>query len=201
MRMLSVFFICIFTAGCFAPKDPLLLDDFEGELSANTVDFGAGNNSAVSVSASDKIFKTGVQSMKVDYKQVASGYMWAGRGFEMDVPGAGVWLVKPDKVKWNKYKGISFYFYGEGKGASIAFDIKDSNKEIWRAMISDDKKGWKKVELLFSHFFSRSDWQPGDAAVDQVMDYPVKSFQFEVRSNGKGTFYVDQVEVYGAGDA
>lgn len=181
--------------GCAAQEKTLLLDDFEGTLSHQTVDFGSGNGSQVNVQGSSETVYSGTQSLRVDYTVVSGGYLWVARGYQLDAPQAAQWSKKPQDINWKHCKGIAFYLYGEAKGAQIAFDIKDANREMFRTMITDDTKGWRRVVCPFSGFVSRSDWQPGNAVVDRVLNFPVMSFQFEAKTPGKGVFYVDKVEL------
>jgi len=175
----------------------LLIDDFENPVSAGpdgTVDFGSGGGSSLEVKAGLDIKYSGNQSLEAVYDAAAGGYMWIARGFELDSRNAG-WLVKPDRIKWKKYAAISFYMYGNGSNSSIAFDIKDKGNELWRFMVTDDFKGWKKVVCPFKYFFCRGDWQPGSADKNSKLDFPLKSFQFEPKAVSKGTLYFDCVEL------
>jgi len=192
MYKLFVVIIGLFI-GCSMAGNTLILDDFEGDLSKKSVDFGSGNNSKVEVSADKEVVHAGKQSLKISYDSVPGGYMWIARGYGLDVPTAAQWSRTPEKVKWNRYKSISFYLYGEGTGALLAVDVKDPKKEIFRFMVSDDTKGWKKVVCPFTQFVSRTDWQPQGATIDRILQFPIMSFQFEVKSPGKGTLYIDTV--------
>ena len=179
-------------------RKSILLDDFEDlndDNIAQFVDFGSGNNSEVAVMVSQEVKNSGKQSLRVKYKSVPSGYMWVARGYDLDVKGASKWLKRPERIDWKKVKSISFFIYGDGKGTQIAFDIRDKNKEYWRCMFTDDTVGWRRVECPLDKFFARSDWQPDDAIVNGVLDFPIKSFQFEPRTPGEGAFYVDTVEL------
>ena len=80
--------------GCESAQD-LLIDNFEGELNSQTVDFGTSEGSFLEVSASGDFKVCDAQSMKIEYTLKPSGYMWAARGFNLDVEGAGQWLIKP----------------------------------------------------------------------------------------------------------
>ena len=183
------------TTVCFAQKQSLLIDDFEGVILGGpegTVDFGAGNGSTIQVTASTDIKQTGKQSIKIDFDAVADGYMYIAKGEGLDAKNAG-WLIKPKDITWDKYGAISFYMYGTGSGEDIAFDIKDSGNELWRFMVKDDTKGWKQVVCPFDKFFCRGDWQPDNADKNATLDFPIKSFQFEPRPKAKGTLYFDTV--------
>lgn len=175
----------------------LLIDDFEGAISGGadgTVDYGGGNGSMVEVTAETTIRNTGTQSLKASYDAVQDGYMYIARGFGLDAAHTA-WLAENTKIDWTKYNAFSFYVYGTASNADIAFDIKDSGDEMWRCMVKDDTKGWKKVTVKFNDFFPRNDWQPDGADKNSNLDFPVKSYQFEPRTPGKGVFYFDTVEL------
>jgi hypothetical protein len=175
-------------------KKVLLLDDFEGKIIVGeTIDAGSGNGSSVNVSADKEIKHSGQQSLKIVYDAVAGGYIWVARGFGLDVKGAAQWLQSPEKIDWSRYGAISFYMYGSGSNARMAFDIKDAGGEMFRFMVTDDFKGWKLIVCAFDQFFPRGDWQPPTAQVNGKLDFPIKSFQFEPIAVAKGTLYVDEV--------
>jgi len=185
------------TVGVSFAAENLLIDDFEIPVSGGaegTVDFGSGNGSSVEVSASKDIKNTGDQSLKVDYQALDGGYIYIARGSGLDAANAA-WSVKPSDIKWEEYSAISFYLYGTDSKAKIAFDIKDNGGEIWRFIVEDNFKGWKKVVCGFDKFFVRDDWQPQDADNNGKLDFPVKVFQFEPLPGTKGTLYFDTVEL------
>ncbi len=191
-----VLILCIVTF-CCAQGEGLLIDDFEGVISGGpegVVDFGAGGGSSVEVTADTEIKYSGSQSIKVNYDAVAGGYMWVARGFGLDAKNAG-WLVKPEDIKWDEYNAFSFYMYGSGNKAQIAFDIKDNGSEVWRYMLEDNFTGWKQITCLFNEFFARDDWQPESADKNANLDFPIQSFQFEPRPEAKGAINFDGVEL------
>lgn len=181
-------------AGVIGEKNELLIDSFEGEISHSTVDFGSSQESSLKVEASGELKICGEQSLKLDYDLKPSGYMWTARGYNLDVKGAGNWEVLPQDIQWDKFGGISFYMYGTGSDGVIAFDIKDAGGEMWRYIIDDDFQGWKEIVCKFSDFFARKDWQPDTADKNEVLDFPIMSFQFEPRMPGKGVYYFDCVK-------
>ncbi len=181
----------------FAETDYLLIDDFEVPISGGpegTVDFGAGNGSSVEVTAETGTKKSGDQSIKITYDAVPGGYMYIARGAGLDAKNAS-WLLKPEDIKWEDYSAISFYLYGSDSKQTIAFDIKDNGGELWRFTFVDDFKGWKKVICSFDKFMVRDDWQPDSADKNWALDFPIKIFQFEPLPEGKGTIYIDTVEL------
>jgi len=199
MRLIYLFlaFVLCLGAACFAQDKGLLIDDFEGAISGGaegTVDFGAGNGSSVEVTAATDIKYSGKQSMKVNYNAVKGGYIYVAKGFGLDAKNAA-WLVKPEAIDWKKYNAISFYMFGSDSKAKLAFDVKDSGNEIWRFLFDDNFKGWKQIVCPFTGFFVRGDWQPAAADKNAVMDFPIKSYQFEPLPESKGTLYFDEVKL------
>ncbi|MEK6715306.1 MAG: carbohydrate binding domain-containing protein [Candidatus Omnitrophota bacterium] len=193
--ILILFFL--FSMPCFAQEKGLLIEDFEGEISGGengTVDFGSGNGSSVAVTADTNIKNSGAQSLKIVYDAVSGGYMWIAKGFSLDVKNSA-WLLTPESIDWKKYNAISFYIYGSGSKTKIAFDIKDSGNEMWRFIITDDFSGWKQISCPFNEFFARGDWQPQTANANAILDFPVKSFQFEPLAEAKGALYIDTAEL------
>jgi len=176
-------------------QEGLLIDDFEGPITKETVDYGGGKGSSVEVFVEEDIKSSGNRSLKVIYEAVLGGYMWIARGYDLDVKGAGDWLILPEEINWKDFKGISFYVYGEDSKNRVVFDIKDSENEMHRFIFKDDFSGWKKITCDFEDFFVRADWQPENAERNFIIDFPIKSFQFEPLPEGKGTLYLDCVEL------
>lgn len=199
MRVLvfSLAFVLCSALISFVQGDELLLDGFEVSISGGpggTLDFGAGGGSSIEVTAAADIKNSGDQSIKVTYDAVSGGYMWVARGFNLDAKNAG-WLLKPEEIDWKKYNAISFYVYGQDSKAKVAIDLKDNGNEMWRFIFEDNFKGWKKIVCPFAEFFARGDWQPDSADKNATMDFPLKSYQFEILPEAKGTLYFDEVNL------
>lgn len=197
MRYLIFFLLAacsLFFTGCGRAPE-VLIDSFEGNLTSETVDFGSSSDSSVSVEASKDLKKCGQQAIKINYDLSPSGYMWVARGFNLDVEGAAKWLIDPSDIKWHKYNAISVQVYGADSGAVIALDIKDAESQMWRCLFDDNFKGWKKIVCPFSDFFARRDWQPQQAKINEKIDFPVTSFQFEPRLPGQGSYCFDCVKL------
>jgi len=190
---ISLFFI--FSSSCTKAPSELLLDSFEGEINSETVDFGSSENSSLAVSSDRRIKVCGEQSLKLDYELNPSGYMWIARGYGLDIKGAAKWEVPPQDIKWSKYNAFSLSMYGRSSGGIIAFDIKDSGGELWRFFLDDDRSGWKEVICPLAEFFPRGDWQPENADRNEVLDFPIMSFQFEPRIMGRGVYYFDCIKL------
>lgn len=181
----------------YAASNSLLIDDFENPISGGpegTVDFGAGNGSSVTVTADKSIKNSGDQAIKIVYDAVPGGYMYIAKGAGLDAKNAS-WNLKAEDIKWNEYSALSFYLYGSDSKGNIAFDIKDNGGELWRFTVVDDFEGWKKVVCSFDKFMVRDDWQPENADKNGNLDFPIKIFQFEPLPVGKGTIYIDTVEL------
>ncbi|MDD5194757.1 MAG: carbohydrate binding domain-containing protein [Candidatus Omnitrophica bacterium] len=193
--LFAISFFLLLTNCAPAPKSELLIDSFEGELNKQTVDHGAAAGSSVTVSADTSSLVCGAQSLKIDYELKEGGYMWIARGYNLDVKGAAAWLVEPGSIDWKKYNAISVQVFGSNTGGIIAFDVKDAGGEIWRYLIDDDFSGWKEIVCPFSSFFARMDWQPDTAKKNEILDTPLKSFQFEPKTAGKGSLRIDCVKL------
>lgn len=187
--------LCIMVVGCSLKPKGLLLDSFEGKINKKTVDYGSSAKSFLKVTGDKTLKICGRQSMKLTYILKPSGYMWAARGFKLDVKGANAWLIKPKDINWSKYNAFSLYMYGANTSGIVVFDIKDSGGEMWRFLIDDDFTAWKKIVIPFSNLFVRKDWQPEGADNNGKLDFPIISFQFEPLSPGKGSYNFDCVKL------
>ncbi|MBU4234693.1 MAG: hypothetical protein KKF43_19450 [Proteobacteria bacterium] len=187
--------ISVGLSGCSSHGKELLLDSFEGDLNHETVDYGSGGGANLAVTAEKDLKFHGTQSIKLEYDMSEGGYLWAARGYNIDVKGAAKWEVPPEKIKWDKYNAFSVYMYGKNSKGKVAFDIKDSGFEIWRFMIDDDFEGWKEIVMPFSEFFARADWQPFNADRNSVRDFPIMTFQLEPRRPDKGVYLFDCVSL------
>lgn len=182
-------------AGCSGPEPELLIDSFEGDLNIETVDFGSSSDSSLKVEAEKELKAHGEQAIKLIYSLTPSGYMWAARGYNLDTKGAARWLVRPKKINWRRYNAISLFMYGSNSGGMVVFDVKDAGGEMWRFLLEDNFKGWKEIVCPFTQFFVRTDWQPQSAEKNDILDFPIMSFQFEPRLPGKGIYYFDCVKL------
>jgi len=191
VKKFLLFLAIIILFGCTQGPQEVLIDSFEGEINSKTVDFGSAEGSSLKVTADKNKKACGEQALKIEYDLKPSGYMWIARGYNLDVKGANKWLLKPQDIKWRKYEAISVQMYGTNKGGVVAFDIKDKGQEVWRFLLDDDFTGWKEIACSLKEFFPRKDWQPETAERNEVLDFPIMSFQFEPRLPGKGTYYFD----------
>jgi hypothetical protein len=181
--------------GCMPPPQDLVLDSFEGLINQETVDYGISEGSTIVVTADNHDPVCGQQALRVAYNLKPSGYMWIARGYGLDVEGAAKWNYRPQEIPWKRYNAISVQMKGTGSGGVVAFDLKDSGGELWRFFLDDDFQGWKEIVCRFDEFSPRSDWQPETADNNEILDFPIMSFQFEPRLRGVGIYMFDCVSV------
>ncbi|MFD3570503.1 glycoside hydrolase family 3 N-terminal domain-containing protein [Streptomyces sp. NPDC058667] len=113
---------------------------------------------------------------------------------------------------WTAYKGIRLWWYGQntaplppGSGRRIALEIKDGGangeaSELWTTSFTDDWEGWHLVEIPFSEFTYRTDYQPV-GGIDQVLGLDrMWGYAVTLPTGGPGAFALDGVELYGAAE-
>ncbi|MEU8031972.1 CIA30 family protein [Streptomyces sp. NPDC049099] len=106
---------------------------------------------------------------------------------------------------WSPYQGIRFWWDGHGNGRKIAFEIKDGGangeaSELWTTSFTDDFTGWKRIEIPFTDFQYRTDYQPV-GGIDHVLGLTrMWGYAVTLPPGTKGDFAMDDVEVYGRAD-
>ncbi|MEU3295606.1 glycoside hydrolase family 3 N-terminal domain-containing protein [Streptomyces longwoodensis] len=106
---------------------------------------------------------------------------------------------------WSAHRGVRLWWEGQGTGKKIAFEIKDGGahgeaSELWTTSFTDDFTGWKQVELPFTGFVYRTDYQPV-GGIDHVLGLTqMWGYALTLPVGVKGRFAVDGVELYGTAD-
>ncbi|MFI7404880.1 glycoside hydrolase family 3 protein [Streptomyces sp. NPDC049541] len=106
---------------------------------------------------------------------------------------------------WSSRKGIRFWWDGQDNGKKIAFEIKDGGangeaSELWTTSFTDDFTGWKQVEIPFTDFVYRTDYQPV-GGIDHVLGLTqMWGYSVTLPVGVKGRFAMDDVELYGKAD-
>ncbi|WP_107419794.1 glycoside hydrolase family 3 protein, partial [Streptomyces carpinensis] len=106
---------------------------------------------------------------------------------------------------WSAHKGIRFWWDGRNNGKKIAFEIKDGGadgeaSELWTTSFTDDWTGWKQVEIPFTDFAYRTDYQPV-GGIDHVLGLTrMWGYAVTLPTGIKGSFAMDDVELYGRAD-
>ncbi|WKX12897.1 glycoside hydrolase family 3 N-terminal domain-containing protein [Streptomyces sp. NL15-2K] len=106
---------------------------------------------------------------------------------------------------WSAHQGIRFWWDGQDNGKKIAFEIRDGGangeaSELWTTSFTDDFAGWKQVEIPFTDFTYRTDYQPV-GGIDQVLGLTeMWGYAITLPVGAKGEFAMDGVELYGRAD-
>ncbi|MET9383966.1 glycoside hydrolase family 3 N-terminal domain-containing protein [Streptomyces sp. NPDC002928] len=106
---------------------------------------------------------------------------------------------------WSAHKGIRFWWDGQANGKKIAFEIKDGGangeaSELWTTSFTDDFSGWKQIEIPFTDFTYRTDYQPV-GGIDHVLGLTgMWGYAVTLPVGVKGQFAMDGVELYGKAD-
>ncbi|MGW7671236.1 glycoside hydrolase family 3 protein [Streptomyces sp. NPDC054775] len=106
---------------------------------------------------------------------------------------------------WSAHKGIRFWWDGQDNGKKIAFEIKDGGangeaSELWTTSFTDDFTGWKQIEIPFTDFTYRTDYQPV-GGIDHVLGLTqMWGYALTLPVGVKGQFAMDDVELYGKAD-
>ncbi|MEV6836076.1 glycoside hydrolase family 3 N-terminal domain-containing protein [Streptomyces sp. NPDC051133] len=106
---------------------------------------------------------------------------------------------------WSAHQGIRFWWDGRDNGRKIAFEIKDGGangeaSELWTTSFTDDFTGWKQIEIPFTDFTYRTDYQPV-GGIDHVLGLTqMWGYAVTLPAGTKGDFALDDVELYGRAD-
>ncbi|MGW3634769.1 glycoside hydrolase family 3 protein [Streptomyces sp. NPDC005122] len=106
---------------------------------------------------------------------------------------------------WSARKGIRFWWDGQNNAKKVSFEIKDGGangeaSELWTTSFTDDFTGWKQIEIPFTDFIYRTDYQPV-GGIDQVLGLTqMWGYAVTLPVGVKGRFAMDDVELYGKAD-
>lgn len=190
-----------------------LIEDFEGDVpigsDTNPIGWFTWGNQAGNVS----LGVTAQDRDPVTDNHVLSGqYLIPGGGY------GGISLDKATSEDWSAYGGISFYWYASQPtkpasptaGDDIAIEIKDGgpdaeHSELWTTTFkdnwSDDGNRWKLVQIPFSQFHLRTDFQPGTGDTLDGVFARTDAWGFAITMPpGKAAsvgWAIDQFELYG----
>lgn len=184
--------------------DPLAVDDFEMDelhLSqdsfGNNIGFVTWGDTAGSVElgiTAAKRMGQEMQALNINYDIAAWG------GFTHVFNDGENWTSQ----NWREFNAISFWFLGSNTGQAVQFEIFDNRNadldgdsaERWFARFEDDAYGWKQLELPFTDFERRSDWQPEGAPDDGFNLDAVSGYAFGLPAGTGGSFaIIDDIEL------
>ncbi|MFI6439639.1 glycoside hydrolase family 3 N-terminal domain-containing protein [Streptomyces sp. NPDC050759] len=106
---------------------------------------------------------------------------------------------------WSAHQGIRFWWEGQDNGKKVAFELKDGGangeaSELWTTSFTDDFTGWKQIEIPFSDFAYRTDYQPV-GGIDHVLGLTeMWGYGVTLPVGAPGRFAMDGVELYGRAD-
>ncbi|WP_405882702.1 glycoside hydrolase family 3 C-terminal domain-containing protein [Streptomyces sp. NBC_01384] len=106
---------------------------------------------------------------------------------------------------WSAHKGIRFWWDGQNNAKKVSFEIKDGGangeaSELWTTSFTDDWTGWKQIEIPFTDFTYRTDYQPV-GGIDQILGLTqMWGYAITLPVGVKGQFAMDDVELYGKAD-
>ncbi len=184
--------------------DPLAVDDFERDelfLSqdsfGNNIGFVTWGDTAGSVELRLTDAKRNGQELRalnVNYDIAAWG------GFTHVFNDGENWTSR----NWRDFNAISFWFLGSNTGQAVQFEIFDNraaelngdSAERWFTRFEDDSYGWKQLEIPFTDFERRSDWQPEGAPDDGFNLDAVSGYAFGLPAGAGGSFaIIDDIEL------
>jgi beta-glucosidase len=173
------------------------IDDFEG-----TIPFSSGNPGIFTFSSDAASTPTLTQVAADDRPGASAGNHALRVAYTVGGYGGFVHdLASPED--WSSYDGFSFWVKGTGSDQKVEFEVKDGgadaeNAELWQSFFTDDTNGWKKVQVAFANMKRRTDFQPGGAPNDGVLNL-TKMWGYAVNLPGGGatnTLEFDDVQVY-----
>ncbi|MET8330395.1 glycoside hydrolase family 3 N-terminal domain-containing protein [Streptomyces sp. NPDC005181] len=187
---------------------PVLVDRFEGEVpfanqpADGIFTWGGDSDDPPTLALKDRAdAPEGTKVLEGTYN--ISGYGGLSHDFAADQPAHD----------WSAHKGIRFWWYGQntaplppGSGKKINFEIKDGGangeaSELWTTSFTDDWEGWHQVEIPFTDFTYRTDYQPV-GGIDQVLGLDeMWGYAVTLPTGAPGSFAMDGVELYGKADA
>lgn len=197
-------------AGAAAAADPapVAVDNYEGEVpfasppADGLFTWGGDADDPPTLKFAERAdAPQGAKALEGSYD--ISGYGGFSHDFAYDEPAQD----------WSAHGGVRFWWYGQnpvelpqGQGKKISFELKDGGangeaSELWTTSFTDDWAGWHQVEIPFSAFQYRTDYQPV-GGIDHVLGLTeMWGYAFTLPVGGPGKFAVDGMELYGKPDA
>ncbi|MFF3616331.1 carbohydrate binding domain-containing protein [Streptomyces sp. NPDC002580] len=190
------------SAGTAAADDPapVPVDRFEGEVpfasqpAEGLFTWGGDSDDPPRLALADRSdAPEGAKVLTGDYD--ISGYGGFTHDYAADQPAHD----------WSAHKGIRFWWDGRNNAKKVAFEIKDGGangeaSELWTTSFTDDFTGWKQIEIPFTDFTYRTDYQPV-GGIDQVLGLTgMWGYAVTLPVGVQGRFAMDDVELYGRAD-
>ena len=184
--------------------EPLMINDFEVEELFVTQD-EFGNNVGIvpwgDTEGNVELRLTDAARSGSDTRALTIEYdIAAWGGFSVVHTDGENWIGED----WTDYNTMSFWFLGSNTGQEIQVEIFDNRNpdmtgdsaERWFYRFTDDSYGWKLVEIAFSDFQRRTDWQPDGAPDDGLNLDAVSGYAFGFPAGtGNQVAFIDDVRL------
>jgi len=182
---------------------PQAVDAFNNALGFSTWQDGGGALalSAVAIEPGDALALPGQEAvehaLRVEHR-IAS---WGGFT-QAFADGTGTRWIPRDL---SGYAGLRFWYAGDGRGGTVQVDLFDNRNpnltgdsaERWYHRFVDTTTEWRLIEIPFSSFARRTDFQPGGAPNDGLGLDEASGWALGFPP-GEGTSHVARVEAYGS---
>jgi hypothetical protein len=105
---------------------------------------------------------------------------------------------------WSGYQAFSLWYYGSNSDAVLRVELKStggnagiSNRYVYS--FTDDFIGWRFFNIPLGDFSMRTDYNPGPSPSDPINPAEMWGYSILLPGGADGTFYLDQVALFGAG--
>ena len=184
-----------------APTNLPLIADFEGGIPAGFVGFADswdGSGSATTLALGTTQLDLPVSPPVTETTAVSVTYFvdpfipWGFPGY------AGVTHDFATPQDWDGYQGFSFWFHGSGSSGAHRIELKSTgaspaNSNRYEYTFTDDVDGWKYVNVPFSDFTRRFDFNPGPSPDDPINLGNMWGYSILLAPGAGGTFQMDNV--------
>jgi beta-glucanase (GH16 family) len=181
---------------------PQAADAFDNALGFSTWQDGGGALalSAVAIEPGDALALPGqeaaLHALRIEHR-IAS---WGGFTQAFADDAMTRWIPRD----LSGYVGLRFWYAGTGSGGTVQVDLFDNRNpsltgdsaERWYFRFVDDTTEWRLIEIPFSSFARRTDFQPGGAPNDGLGLDEASGWALGFPP-GEGTSHIARVEVYG----
>jgi beta-glucanase (GH16 family) len=180
--------------------------DFESGVPAGFVPFadswdGSGSSTTLAMTTATVDLPVipgtaGNTVIAVTYDIAASGGWGGGPGY------GGVTHDFAATQDWSNHQAFSLWFHGSNSGADMRVELKSdgadaTNSNRYEYTFTDDVVGWRFLNLPFDSFTRRFDYNPGPSPDDPINLSQMWGYSILLPGGASGTFYLDQVAVFG----
>jgi beta-glucanase (GH16 family) len=102
---------------------------------------------------------------------------------------------------WSASDGLSFWFFGSNNGVVFNIILTDNGGERVSTKFTDNFSGWKELTFPWQAFSHDSGYQPGGSPNDGPTLTAVEAFAFAPTSPSSGTYFMDQIKLFGVATA